>query len=184
MADQLQFRGDTETNTDQLVGAQREVTVDTTNWNLRVHDGSTPGGHELVKKTEVGAPFTIIAPFAQAFINTNDAGTGSGCAWGAYDSNSQSATYGETVVTFNTAQPNTNYSVIRNREMYYTQHMIIKSKTANGFTIEWADTSATSPVNDFDPALLASGLPIDPDTYPGTFVCYASDPTYTVNVTS
>lgn len=170
MADQLQFRGDTETNTDQLVGAQREVTVDTTNWNLRVHDGSTPGGHELVKKTEVGTPVTIIAPFAQAFIKTNDAGTGTGCTWGAYDSSPQSATYGDMVVTFNAAQPNTDYGVIRNREMYDSQHMIIKSKTVNGFTIEWADTQGTSP--------------LEPLLFPGTFVCYASDPTYTVNVTS
>tara|TARA_R100001463_G_C3404589_1_gene208392 strand:- start:54 stop:551 length:498 start_codon:yes stop_codon:yes gene_type:complete len=165
MADQLQFRGDTETNTDHLVGAQREVTVDTTHWNLRVHDGITPGGHALVKKTEVGNPVTIIAPFAQAFIKTNDAGTGTGCTWGAYDSGT-----GDMAITFNAAQPNTDYGVIRNREMFDSQHMIIKSKTVNGFTIEWADTTGTSP--------------LDPYTFPGTFVCYASDPTYTVNVTA
>lgn len=45
MAEQLQLRGGTATQNDTFTGASREVTVDTTNWNLRVHDGQTPGGH-------------------------------------------------------------------------------------------------------------------------------------------
>lgn len=45
--DQLQLRGGTEAENDAFTGAAREVTVDTTNNRLRVHDGSTQGGHEI-----------------------------------------------------------------------------------------------------------------------------------------
>ena len=47
MADQLQLRGGDAAAADAFTGAAREVTVDTTNHNLRVHDGVTPGGHLL-----------------------------------------------------------------------------------------------------------------------------------------
>ena len=47
MADQLQLRGAGETGSDAFTGAERELTVDVTNWNLRVHDGVTPGGHVI-----------------------------------------------------------------------------------------------------------------------------------------
>jgi Microcystin-dependent protein len=42
--DQLQFRGGTATEHNAFTGALKEVTVDTTNKALRLHDGVTPGG--------------------------------------------------------------------------------------------------------------------------------------------
>jgi hypothetical protein len=45
MADQLQLRGGSSTEQASFTGASREVTVDTTNNTLRVHDGTTAGGH-------------------------------------------------------------------------------------------------------------------------------------------
>lgn len=45
MAKQLQLRKGTATEHDTFTGANGEVTVDTTNKTLRVHDGSTVGGH-------------------------------------------------------------------------------------------------------------------------------------------
>ena len=47
MADQLQLRGAGETGSNAFTGAERELTVDVTNWNLRLHDGVTPGGHVI-----------------------------------------------------------------------------------------------------------------------------------------
>ena len=44
MAKQLQLRKGTATEHDNFTGANGEVTVDTTNKTLRVHDGSTVGG--------------------------------------------------------------------------------------------------------------------------------------------
>ena len=47
MAKQLQLRKGTATEHNTFTGANGEVTVDTTNKTLRVHDGSTVGGIQL-----------------------------------------------------------------------------------------------------------------------------------------
>ena len=47
MAVQLQLRSGTTTEHNTFTGANGEVTVDTTNKTLRVHDGSTVGGTRL-----------------------------------------------------------------------------------------------------------------------------------------
>ena len=49
MADQVKMRGGSESSSNNFTGAAREVTVDTSLWTLRVHDGVTPGGHKLLK---------------------------------------------------------------------------------------------------------------------------------------
>lgn len=43
-ATQVQFRRGTAAQNDAFTGATGEITVDTTNFNLRVHDGTTAGG--------------------------------------------------------------------------------------------------------------------------------------------
>ena len=49
MAKQLQLRKGTATEHNTFTGANGEVTVDTTNKTLRVHDGVTAGGFPLAK---------------------------------------------------------------------------------------------------------------------------------------
>ena len=51
MAKQLQLRKGTATEHQTFTGANGEVTVDTTNKTLRVHDGSTVGGTRLATLT-------------------------------------------------------------------------------------------------------------------------------------
>ena len=51
MAKQLQLRRGTELENDTFTGANGEVTVDTTNKTLRVHDGTTVGGTRLATVT-------------------------------------------------------------------------------------------------------------------------------------
>ena len=51
MAKQLQLRRGTELQNDTFTGANGEVTVDTTNKTLRVHDGTTVGGTQLATVT-------------------------------------------------------------------------------------------------------------------------------------
>ena len=51
MAIQIQLRQGTTTEHDSFTGAVGEVTVDTTNKTLRVHDGTTVGGSRLVALT-------------------------------------------------------------------------------------------------------------------------------------
>ena len=51
MSKRIQLRRGTNTENDAFTGAVGEVTVDTTNNTLRVHDGTTAGGTALVKTT-------------------------------------------------------------------------------------------------------------------------------------
>lgn len=48
-ATQLQLRRGTTAQNDAFTGAQGEVTADTDQSGLRVHDGATPGGHAIVQ---------------------------------------------------------------------------------------------------------------------------------------
>lgn len=49
MPTQVQFRRGTETENNSFTGAAGEITVSTTDYTLRIHDGSTAGGHEQAK---------------------------------------------------------------------------------------------------------------------------------------
>lgn len=51
MAARVKLRRGTSTQHSTFTGAEAEITVDTTNNSIRVHDGSTAGGHELLKTT-------------------------------------------------------------------------------------------------------------------------------------
>jgi hypothetical protein len=68
MAKLLQHRGGTATEHGSFTGSAREVTVDTTNNTLRVHDGSTAGGTRLAKHSEI--------PDVSSFITGVTAGSG------------------------------------------------------------------------------------------------------------
>lgn len=50
MAKRVQRLGATTAIANAFIGLQREITVDTTLWELRVHDGVTPGGHRIITK--------------------------------------------------------------------------------------------------------------------------------------
>jgi hypothetical protein len=52
MAVQVQLRRGTSSQNDSFTGVEGEITVDTTNQTIRVHDGSTAGGHALSPLTD------------------------------------------------------------------------------------------------------------------------------------
>ena len=52
MAVQVQLRRGTSSQNDSFTGVEGEITVDTTNQTIRVHDGSTAGGHTLSPLTD------------------------------------------------------------------------------------------------------------------------------------
>jgi len=54
MAKQVQFRRGTAAENDAFTGAVGEITVDTTNKQLRVHDGSTAGGTAALGSGAIG----------------------------------------------------------------------------------------------------------------------------------
>jgi hypothetical protein len=47
MPTSVQFRRGTSSNNSTFVGLDGEITIDTTDWTLRIHDGVTPGGHRV-----------------------------------------------------------------------------------------------------------------------------------------
>ncbi|MEX0934321.1 MAG: DUF1566 domain-containing protein [Candidatus Saccharimonadales bacterium] len=55
MPDQIQLRGGTAAENDAFTGAARELTVDTTNNTLRIHDGTTAGGQVLATLDNVNS---------------------------------------------------------------------------------------------------------------------------------
>ena len=48
MSTQIQYRRGTGVQNDAFTGALGEITVDTTNKTIRVHDGTTVGGNTIV----------------------------------------------------------------------------------------------------------------------------------------
>ena len=56
---QVKLRRGTDTEHSSFTGAEGEVTVDTTNDTLRVHDGTTAGGIRLAKLSEAGGSGTV-----------------------------------------------------------------------------------------------------------------------------
>ena len=52
MAVQVQLRRGTASQNNSFTGVEGEITVDTTNQTVRVHDGSTAGGHALSPLTD------------------------------------------------------------------------------------------------------------------------------------
>lgn len=61
MSTEVRWRRGTEAQHDGFTGALSEITHDTTNNNLRVHDGSTPGGHATLMAYEKGAAGGVAA---------------------------------------------------------------------------------------------------------------------------
>lgn len=53
MSRQIQIRRGTTAENDAFTGAEGEITVDLTKKTLRVHDGSTQGGTELAKSSDI-----------------------------------------------------------------------------------------------------------------------------------
>lgn len=53
MAQEVRLRRGTADQHSTFTGAEGEVTVDTTNDTIRVHDGSLAGGHRLAKYSEL-----------------------------------------------------------------------------------------------------------------------------------
>ena len=56
---EVKLRRGTDTEHSSFTGAEGEVTVDTTNDTLRVHDGTTAGGVRLAKLSEAGGSGTV-----------------------------------------------------------------------------------------------------------------------------
>lgn len=52
MTKRVQFIGHDSATANQFTGMDREITVDYENWELRLHDGYTPGGHKILNRDQ------------------------------------------------------------------------------------------------------------------------------------
>lgn len=57
MSKEVQIRGGTYTATIKFTGLSRELWADTSNWDLILHDASTPGGHRFLNKANSDARY-------------------------------------------------------------------------------------------------------------------------------
>ena len=87
MSTQVQYRRGTEAQNNAFTGALAEITVDTTNWNLRIHDGVTAGGFSLItasststlsNKTYLGTSLSVSGNVTGANVNGTFYGAGTG----------------------------------------------------------------------------------------------------------
>ena len=80
MATAIQRRRGTSTQHSSFTGLAGEITIDTTNNTVIVHDGSTAGGHRLAKYTEVQSAATgdITAIVAGTALSGGSGGGGAG----------------------------------------------------------------------------------------------------------
>lgn len=63
MSTRIQRRGGDAASHATFIGAPREITINTTDWSIHVHDGSTPGGHRLAKTSEAITSLSALAGF-------------------------------------------------------------------------------------------------------------------------
>ena len=108
----------------------------------------------------------VIAPFAYAFVNNNTSGTGTGMSYAVHaDFNASGANKGRIDFTFDTAQPDSNYSVVTDKLEFDSHQFQVSpsSRTTTGFTAySWEADGST---------------PASPATWPGTVMVYGSTPT-------
>ena len=69
MSRQIQIRRGTAAEHENFTGAIGEITMDTTNKTLRVHDGETAGGTALAKRADVPSMTAIIASIMPDYAN-------------------------------------------------------------------------------------------------------------------
>ena len=74
MSRQIQIRRGTAAQHSNFIGAIGEITMDTTNNTLRVHDGLTAGGHILAKKTTTLTGYGITDGADTALSNLTSVG--------------------------------------------------------------------------------------------------------------
>ncbi len=60
MSRQIQIRRGTAAEHENFTGAIGEITMDTTNKTIRVHDGATAGGTVLAKQSEIPTGFLSV----------------------------------------------------------------------------------------------------------------------------
>lgn len=142
MSRQIQFRRGTATEHENFTGAVGEITVDTTNNTLRVHDGTTLGGTSLARADAVPdlTPFDYIV----------ESGRTDTMWWRKYKSGTVDMgghyTGNATTITLPVQLADNNYEVIltKNEEVVYwaTTHITVGTRMTDKFVVAiYGDTA-------------------------------------------
>ncbi len=142
MAKQIQFRRGTAPEHENFTGAIGEITVDTTNNTLRVHDGQTPGGTVLARADSV--PDLTPLDYIVASGRTDT------MWWRKYKSGTVDMgghyTGNATTITLPVKLANTNYEVLisKNEPVAYwaTTHLSVGGRAKDKFVISSYGDSA------------------------------------------
>lgn len=148
MSRQIQIRRGTAAEHSTFTGAIGEITMDTTNKTIRVHDGETPGGTILAKQSEIpdiaGADYVVESQLPTAENNY---------IWYRKYKSGWVEQGGETTnnansVTLPIEMADTHYTVIRtqcgsgNQQSYYPVWVAgYKTRSTSGFTFSCATTN-------------------------------------------
>ena len=144
------------------IGSLTDVTVASVSDGQFLQYNATNSAWENTTFVSGGTAATVIAPFAHAYIDTANAGSGTGISWGAYNS-----TNGHVAITFATAQANADYSVVTDNEWADDVHAQVINKFTTGFTL----------------ILYSSSQNESPASKPVSVFVYAPDPTITIGGT-
>lgn len=142
MARQIQFRRGTSAEHENFTGAVGEITVDTTNQTLRVHDGTTLGGTSLARADAVPdlTPFDyIVASGRTDTMWWRKYKSGTVDMGGHYTGNA-------TTITLPVKLANTNYEVLltKNEAVVYwaTTHITVGTRMTDKFVVAtYGDTA-------------------------------------------
>lgn len=70
MAEQWQVRRGTKVQNDTFIGAEGEITMDTTNKTIRIHDGTTTGGTTITTNNDIQTLLNSIYNVGSIYIGT------------------------------------------------------------------------------------------------------------------
>lgn len=143
MSRQIQFRRGSSAEHETFTGAPGEITVDTTNNTLRVHDGQTPGGTVLAKQSEIPDLTSLDYIVASGRTDT--------IWWRKYKSGAVDMgghyTGNATTITLPVKLANTNYEVCLTKNEattdWATTHITVATRTTSTITISSYGNSAS-----------------------------------------
>jgi hypothetical protein len=148
MSTQVQYRRGTEAQNNSFVGALAEITVDTTNKTLRVHDGATAGGSNIATVAYVDAQIGNIQANAITFGSTSMSIASSGANLVANVAGTVSMTVASGAVGIGTAPTDAQLTVAGNKSASsWTTSGIALRLTGATYTDSSTATSGTAASN-------------------------------------
>jgi hypothetical protein len=148
MSTQVQYRRGTEAQNNSFVGALAEITVDTTNKTLRVHDGATAGGSNIATVAYVDAQIGNIQANAISFGTTSMSIASSGANLVANVAGTVSMTVASGAVGIGTAPTDAQLTVAGNKSASsWTTSGIALRLTGATYTDSSTATSGTAASN-------------------------------------